>query len=119
MKTKIKTLILLHILLAVYSTSGIFSKLAGTADFLSIKFILYYGCVILLLGIYAIGWQQIIRHMDLTSAYANKAVCTIWGSVWGILFFHESITLSKAFGLVMIVAGIVIFATDREDTQDE
>lgn len=102
----------------VYSVSGIFSKLASGEPFLSFRFILFYGCVIAILGIYAIGWQQIIKRMPLTTAFANKAVCTIWGSVWGVLLFNESISLGKIAGIVLIVVGIVLFATD-EDAENE
>lgn len=66
---RIKTLFALHMLLMVYSTSGILSKLAAGVDFLSIEFCLYYGGVLLLLGFYAIGWQQILKRLPLTTAF--------------------------------------------------
>ena len=47
MKDKIKPFIELHILLLVYSLGGIFSKLAGQSDFLSLRFMLFYGVVFL------------------------------------------------------------------------
>lgn len=81
-----KTLIVLHLMLMIYSMSGIFSKLAAGQPFLSFRFCLYYGAIIALLGLYAIGWQQIIKRMPLTLAFANKAVTTVWGLVWGLLF---------------------------------
>lgn len=105
---------MLHVLLAMYSFGGVFSKLASAEPFLSSKFILFYACVIAILGIYAIGWQQIIKRMPLTTAFANKAVCTIWGSVWGILLFGESISVGKVIGIILIVLGIVLFATEKE-----
>ena len=119
MKKKIENLFLLHLLLAIYSTSGIFSKLASNENFLSLRFILFYGFVIGLLGLYALGWQQIIKRMPLTTAYANKAVCTVWGTVWGVIFFDESISLWKIIGITMIVVGIVLFTADREEEQNE
>ena len=114
--TKNKTLLLLHILLMVYSTSGIFSKLAAGESFLSLKFFAFYGILIVLMGIYAIGWQQIIKRMPLTAAFANKAVTVVWGIVWGILFFQESITVGKVIGAALVVLGVVIFAgADKEN----
>ena len=119
MKTNYKVLILLHILLVVYSFGGIFSKSAAFEDFLSFKWCLYYGGVILLMAIYALGWQQIIKHMPLTSAYANKAVTTVWGLVWGVIFFKEKITLGKLFGIILIVVGVVLFSlSDTTDTSE-
>lgn len=110
-----KTLLLLHLMLMVYSMSGIFSKLAVGQPFLSFHFCLYYGVIIALLGLYAIGWQQIIKRMPLTLAFANKAVTTVWGLVWGLLFFQERVTVGKLAGIALIVAGVVVFSTaDKE-----
>lgn len=106
----IKTLIVLNIILLIYSLSGIFSKSAAGEPFLSFKFIMYYSGVILLLGFYAIFWQQIIKKLPLTVAYANKAVAVIWGIVWGILFFGESISVGKCIGAIMIICGVVLFS---------
>lgn len=113
-----RTLFLLHLLLMLYSTSGILSKLAAGEAFLSVRFCLYYGGIIALLGIYAIGWQQIIKRMDLTTAFANKAVTVVWGIVWGTLFFHEQITFGKVLGAVLVIAGVVLFVqADRGEGQ--
>ena len=107
---RVKTLFALHMLLMVYSTSGILSKLAAGVDFLSIEFCLYYGGVPLLLGFYAIGWQQILKRLPLTTAFSNKAVTIVWGIIWGALFFFEPITLPKAVGALLIIAGVVLFS---------
>lgn len=104
-----KVLLLLHLLLMVYSTSGILSKLAGSVPFLSFRFCVYYGGIIGLLGVYAIGWQQIIKRMDLTAAFANKAVTVVWGIVWGALFFGETVTAGKLMGAALVIAGVVLF----------
>lgn len=104
-----KVLLLLHLLLMVYSTSGILSKLAAGVPFLSFRFCIYYGGIIGLLGVYAIGWQQIIKRMDLTAAFANKAVTVVWGIVWGTLFFGETVTAGKLMGAALMIAGVVLF----------
>lgn len=107
--------LLLHLLLVIYSLSSILSKLAGAENFLSLKFCLYYGGMIAILGFYAIAWQQILRKLPLVTAYANKAVTVIWGLVWGALFFHEQITLPKILGCLIIVAGVYFVALDEEE----
>lgn len=110
------TLLALHLMLAIYSLSGVCSKLAAGEEFLSLNFCLFYGAVILLLGFYAIAWQQIIKRMPLTAAYANRAATVIWGLIWGVLFFQEGITPGKVIGAAMVVAGIVMYAYfSRED----
>lgn len=113
-RDKVKVLFLLHMMLMIYSTSGICSKMVAKQSFLSIPFCFYYGMVILLLGFYAIGWQQVIKRIPLTMAFANKAVTVVWGIIWGILVFHESLTLAKIVGAVVVVAGVVLFAIADE-----
>ncbi len=119
---RIAIFLLLHILLLVFSFSGVFSKMAAGQEFLSLKFCLCYGGVLLVLGIYAICWQQIIKRMPLTLAYANKAVTVIWGMIWGMLFFSESITIQKVIGAVVVIAGVVLYSIEdnkkHEDGQE-
>lgn len=112
-------LLALHSLLLLYSLSGVFSKLAASTHFPGIGFFTYYGAVLLILFLYAIGWQQVIKRMPISSAFANKSVTTIWGTVWGVLLFHEKVTLGKLFGIFLIMAGIVMLARDNEATQNE
>ena len=116
--SNLKYYILLHVLLMVYSISGILSKLAAKVVFMSIPFILLYLGIVFLLGIYAIFWQQIIKALPLTITYANKAVSVIWGLVWGILFFHEKLTLGKLIGICLIVTGIILFCKSDENLEN-
>jgi len=108
--TRGRTLLGLHALLALYSLCSICGKLAAGFEFMSPGFILCYGSMILVLGLYAIGWQQVIKRMPLTSAYANKAVTIVWGIVWGVLLFHEAVTPAKLMGAAVVLAGVVLFS---------
>lgn len=107
---KLKIYAILHVLLAGFSLAPVCIKLAGQHPTLSWPFILFYGTSIAILGVYAIGWQQIIKRMPLTAAYANKAVTVVWGMVWGALLFTERITIQKGIGAVIIIIGILLFA---------
>lgn len=104
------TLIVLHLLLLFYSLSGIFSKNAAREPFLSIQFILLYGAMLLVLFVYAIGWQQILKRMSLSMAFANKAVTVVWGMVWGYFIFGESISAVNIIGAVMVIVGVIVYA---------
>lgn len=115
-KINAKTIICLHILLMVFSALGVFSKIAAKQPFLSFKFIMLYGVVVFNLGIYAICWQQIIKRMPLVVAFANKAVTVVWGIVWGKLFFGEEISLAKIIGAVVIICGILLVVTQKEES---
>ncbi len=107
---KKKYFIYLHILLVLYSLSAVFSKLASVEPFLSLKFCVFYGLVLFLLALYALCWQQIIKHLPLTVAYANKAITVVWGIIWGLLIFGEKLTPGKALGAVFVICGIVLYA---------
>ena len=111
MKTKYRFMILLHLILALYSATGIASKFAAAEEFASPRFIMFYAIVFGGLFIYAFAWQQIIKHMPLITAYANKGVTVIWGIIWGYFIFSEEITLRKIVGAVIIIAGIVFIVT--------
>lgn len=97
-------------MLAIYSLSSVCSKLAAGYPFMSPGFILFYGGMIALLGFYAIAWQQVIKRLPLTTAYANKAVTLIWGIIWGVIFFHEKITPTKVIGAAIVLLGVVLFS---------
>ena len=119
-KSGVKTLLLLHLMLMVYSMSGICSKMAAKSDFLSVQFCFFYGMIIVLLGFYAVAWQQIIKRMPLTTAFANKAVTVVWGLVWGMVFFGEKITAGKLMGALLVIIGVVTYALDdRQEAEDE
>ena len=111
----IKYFILLHIILALFSVSAVFSKLAAEEDTLSFKWILYYCAILFLLFVYAIAWQQIIKKMPIVTAYANKAVTVIWGIVYGMVIFREEITVTKVIGALIIIIGVYIVVSSDED----
>ena len=89
--------------------NGIISKLAAGKPFMSPAFIALYGIEILILGFYAIGWQQFIKRMPLSVAYANKAVTVVWGCIWGVLIFHEHLTPGKIIGALMVLSGVALY----------
>lgn len=115
----IKVLFLLHIMLMIYSLSGLCSKKAAEVEFMSLAFFMYYGCIIGLLGFYAIGWQQIIKRLPLTTAYANKSVTIVWGIIWGAVFFHEPITLGKVLGAFLVIAGVILYSYADKELDNE
>ena len=108
--TRLKSLFALHILLLVYSLSGVLSKLAADVDFFSLEFCALYAGILFLLGLYALGWQQILKRLPLTTAFSNKAVTIVWGIIWGLVFFAEPVTIPEVIGALMIIAGVVLYS---------
>ena len=118
-KEKFFTFLTLHVVLLVYSISGVMSKNAAKYPFLSFKFILFYGGLIVILGLYAIAWQQILKRIPVTTAYANKALMAIWTLLWGKLFFNEAITWGKVIGILIIICGVILLSTEKGETVDD
>lgn len=119
-RERIFLIVILQLLIAVFSTAGIFAKLASNEQMFSFRFFLFYGCMLFVLFIYAIGWQQVIKRTDLTFAYANKAVSTVWGTIWGVMLFRETVSLLKIVGMVIIITGVLIYTTkDKAEKPDE
>ena len=110
MSTRVKSLFVLHILLMVYSLSGVLSKLAADVDFFSFEFCTLYVGILFLLGLYALGWQQVLKRLPLTTAFSNKAVTIVWGIIWGFVFFAESVTIPEVIGALMIIGGVVLYS---------
>lgn len=114
MKEKIKWFVILHIIILVYSLNSICSKTAAQYEFLSPKWIFFYAIVVCILGFYAIAWQQVLKHLPLITTYANKAVTTLWGLVWGFVIFHEGITMQKVIGAAVVILGVYLVVSGDE-----
>ena len=115
MNKNTKTILALNVLLMFFSLGGIFSKLASKQSFLSLKFILCYGALLFIMFVYAIGWQQIIKRLPLTMAYANRAITIVWGIIWGLLFFNEKLNVGKIIGAVIVIAGVLLYVTESDE----
>ncbi|MDD6328015.1 MAG: EamA family transporter [Eubacteriales bacterium] len=114
-KERLKTMLLLHILLFLYSLGAIAAKLAGQQEFMSAKFIFFYGIVLVGLLLYALFWQQILKRVSLITAYANKAVTIIWGVLWGKLIFEETITVWNIIGSMIVICGVYMVVSADEE----
>lgn len=112
-------LLCLHLLLLVYSASGVFSKMASGCSVASIWFYIWYSGTLGILFVYAIGWQQIIKRIPLTLAFANKAVTVIWGMVWGTFIFGESISVGMIAGALLVIVGIALYSTEGKGSAPE
>ena len=62
--------------------------------------------------LYAIIWQQVIKRIDLTVAFANKGITVVWGLMIGKGIFNEEISLMKIVGAVIIIIGIIVVVTE-------
>ena len=115
--TRARTLLALHLLLLCYSLADVASKLAAGFEPLGWGFVACYGAMLVVLAGYALGWQQVIKRLPLTTAYANRGITVVWGVLWGAILFGEGITAGKLAGAAMICVGIALFS--RADAEDD
>lgn len=94
----------------IYSCTGISSKLASRHAFLSISYILYFGCVVGTLGLYAVLWQKVLSFMPLNKAFLCKSICIVFTLCISYWMFAETITFNNILGASIIVLGLVVLA---------
>ncbi|HNW85740.1 MAG TPA: transporter [Candidatus Limiplasma sp.] len=115
-RVSLRDFLLLHGTLFLYAVVSVLGKYAGVN--LAAKAmgatILFMGLEFLALAAYAVLWQQTLKRMPLSFAYSNKGVCTLWACLFGIVFFGESLTLGKAVGIVVVLAGVWLVVSDHE-----
>ena len=120
MKKKIGIVDILQIQSAVviYSLSTVAANLASKHAFLSWKYILFFGLVFFILGVYAIVWQQMIKKFQLSIAYANKALTLMWSMLWNFVIFSQGITPWKVVGVVLVVIGVMVMNLSSEEEKE-
>ena len=113
-KFQMKDILMLQVVFFIYSINSVVAKFASAQEPFSLNFILLYGLELCVLGVYAILWQQLIKRMELSIAYSNKAVVLLWAMVFGSLLFKEQITLTKVAGILLVIVGIVVLHSEKE-----
>ena len=110
----LKIYLIFFLNLLLYSTTGIFSKLASKEAFLSLNYIIFYSIIILILAIYAIVYQQLLKRMDLSVAISLKPMVIVFGALWGILLFGEKLSVANIFGILLILIGVLFVGDIHE-----
>ena len=115
----LKWFILLHLSLVLNSLAGTASKLAGRQKFLSFKFMFWYGVMLFITMAFAVAWQQILKNMSLTFAFTNKPITIVWGLIWGVTIFRETLTWKMMLGYALILIGIIVGVSDVSGPAEE
>ena len=113
----IKNILILQAVVVVYTLSSVVAKFATGKELFSFSFFLFYGLEIVILGVYAILWQQVIKRFDLSVAYANRAMAIVWSAVWAIVLFHDVLAIKQMIGIGFVVLGTVIVNSDQKKEQ--
>lgn len=107
-RTTVPDILLLQGAVLIFAGAMLMSKYASGYPLLSWGFVLLYGGSIFLLFVYAILWQQFLKIIPLSTAYANRAMAMLWSMVFGKLLFSETIKWNMVVGVAVIAAGIML-----------
>jgi drug/metabolite transporter (DMT)-like permease len=110
---KIKNIVILQCVVVIYTISSLMSKNASASEGDVVRFLFWFGMEFVVLGIYAILWQQVIKKFELSVAYANRSMAVVWSMAWAVIFFHDTITVKNIIGVCLVVIGTIIVNTEE------
>ena len=119
MKKKIRLIDLfcLQGVVVVYTLSSIFAKFATGNGLLTKEFFVFLVLDFLVLVVYAVLWQQMIKRFDLSIAYANRAIAPVWSLVWAAIIFHNPVTVRNVIGAIIVIVGIMIINKPEQEEE--
>ena len=91
------------------SFSGVFSKFASQYEAMSFPYMAFLAASVLVLGFYAILWQQIIKKMPVSEAVMLRSMTCFIGLGLAYLIFSEPITLCNILGTIITFLGIILY----------
>lgn len=108
--TKLATYSSLIVINLLYACVTLFTKYASQQEFGSVAYCLGLVGAIGVMGLYAICWQQILKRVELSTAYMFKGTSLIFIMLFAFALFGEPITIMNLIGAAVIIAGITLFA---------
>ena len=94
----------------LYARVGICTKKAALQSPMSWWYWLWFAGAVAVIGIYAMLWQQVLKRIELGTAYMFKGTSLIFTMLIAALLFGEAITVPNIIGSVIIIVGIVFLA---------
>lgn len=96
----------------LYACVTLYTKYASQQEMGSVAYCLGLAGAIGVMGLYAICWQQILKRVELSTAYMFKGTSLIIVMLFAYALFGEQITATNIIGSVVIVGGIMLFARE-------
>ena len=110
----LKNILFLCITIAIYSLSDLLSKLASECDFLSDLYVVYLSGAVLVLVLYALLWQMVLKRIPLNKAYMFRSLGVVYGLGIAFLVFHENITWLNIWGSTLVLSGLLILLSETK-----
>jgi len=96
----------------LYACVTLFTKYASLQEFASMAYCLGLAGAVGVMGAYAICWQQVLKRIELSTAYMFKGASLIFIMLFAFALFGEQITIMNIVGAAVIIAGITLFAKE-------
>ena len=93
----------------LYALEPIAAKITSQQEWTTLQFWLGLCAIFGILGVYAILWQQLLKHIQLGVSYMFRGSTLIYVMVLSAIILGETITIYNCVGAVMIVAGIILY----------
>ena len=113
---KPKDIILAIVIYIIFPISSIITKYAAMTDDLWNKFLLY-GASVVVLAIFSVFWQILLKRVDLVKAYIFKSTSIIWTVIYGVLIFNDALTVNVVIGTIIVMIGTVIAILGGENSE--
>lgn len=96
----------------IFSFASVVTKFVSVVwqeqGMLNLKFVSGVALYVMLLGIYAVFWQKIMKTTDLSAAYLCKGMVIFWSLLWAYLLLNENITVMNLIGTILIFIGTTV-----------
>lgn len=96
----------------LYASVMLFTRSAAEYDFISWQYILWFIGAVVVMGVYAVCWQQILRRTELSMAYMFKGMSIVFVMLLAYIFFDEAITWNNLLGAAIIILGIALYVKE-------
>lgn len=110
MQNKVSDILALIGVNMLYACVGICTKMAAMQEPFSWRYLLWFCGAVGIIGIFAILWQQILRRIEISTAYLFKGTTLIFTMLIAAILFGETITIPNIIGSVIIIIGITLLA---------
>ncbi|HIV93093.1 MAG TPA: DMT family transporter [Candidatus Eisenbergiella stercoravium] len=114
---RLRDILILQAVIVIYTLSSVMAKLASGEEPFSAPFLLFYLAELMILGIYAVLWQQMIKKFELSVAYTNRAMALLWSMLWAVVLFHDRVSVKNIIGVALVIAGTLIVNGGKEEMQ--
>ena len=117
-KLRLKDILVLQAVIVIYTLSSVMAKLASGQEPFSVPFLFFYLIELMILGVYALLWQQMIKKFELSVAYTNRAMALLWSMLWAVVLFHDQVTVKNIIGVALVIVGtLIVNGGDAEDRE--